>query len=114
MMHDTYDISIVNAQWTMFMNIYKNIKWNLLKTNTSIWFKKLCKKWYTMWCKVHTTLRLFTVFFHGVSDAELWGKRGLNWTCTSSWKWGRGCFLRFEVADLTWQSIASTMWGLKE
>jgi hypothetical protein len=93
MMHDTYDIKIVNPQWTMFMNIYKNIKWKLLNTKTSISFKKQCTKRYTKWCTVHTTLRLFTVFFHGVSDVELWGKSGLNWICTSSWKWGRGCFV---------------------
>jgi len=26
MINDTYNIRIVNAQWTMLMNIYKNIK----------------------------------------------------------------------------------------
>jgi len=41
-MHAT-NIKIIGAQHAKICNIYKNTRLKLLKTNTAIWFKKMCK-----------------------------------------------------------------------
>jgi hypothetical protein len=41
-MHGMY-IKTVETQQARMYNIYKNIKLKLLKTNTAIWYNKLCK-----------------------------------------------------------------------
>jgi len=41
-MHGT-NIKIISAQQAKICNIYKNTRLKLLKTNTAIWFNKMCK-----------------------------------------------------------------------
>ena len=36
-------MKIINTQQAKISNIYKNTKLKLLKTNTAIWFNKMCK-----------------------------------------------------------------------
>ena len=42
MAHGVKNLKIINAQQANTVNIYRNIKFKLLRNNASIWFNKEC------------------------------------------------------------------------
>jgi hypothetical protein len=55
MLHGT-NVKIIEAQQERFCNSYKNTKLKLLKTNTEIWFNKMCLIKHVWMCEAYVIM----------------------------------------------------------
>jgi hypothetical protein len=61
-------IKIIQAQQAKIYNIYRNTKLKLLKTNTAIWFNKMCRtKQIRSVCNI---IEYFNIYIYRVSQEE--------------------------------------------